>query len=139
MELANRKNSSKSRALGKITCSQDSFAELETSYKDLEVEEFWVLFLNRGNKVIGKFRVGIGGVTGVIVDPKIIYKKALNLMATGIILSHNHPSGNLRPSKHDIQVTKKLLEGGKHFDIVVYDHIIVAGKQYYSFADEGKM
>jgi DNA repair protein RadC len=137
MELANRKNTSKSRAVAKITCSQDSFAALENVYKDLDVEEFWILYLNRANKVIGKFRVGVGGVTGVIVDSKIIYQKAINLMATGMILSHNHPSGNLKPSKNDIQVTNKLKEGGKHFDIVVYDHIIVAGKSYFSFADEG--
>lgn len=137
MELANRKNTSKSTAVVKITCSQDSFAALESSYKDLDVEEFWILYLNRANKIIGKFRVGIGGVTGVVVDSKTIFKKAINLMATGIILSHNHPSGNLKPSKNDIQVTHKLKEGGKHFDIVVYDHIIIAGRSYFSFADEG--
>jgi DNA repair protein RadC len=137
MELANRKNSSNSNAIGKITCSQDSFDALEASYRDLEVEEFWILYLNRANKVIGKFRVGIGGVTGVIVDTKIIYRKAINLMATGLILSHNHPSGNLKPSQQDIMVTNKLKEAGKHFDINVYDHIIVAGSQYFSFADEG--
>ncbi|GLR19133.1 RadC family protein [Portibacter lacus] len=138
MEMANRKAAHVTKRR-KITCSKDSYNELELHFRDLNVEEFWILFLNRGNIVIGKQRISIGGVTGTIVDPKVIYKKALDFLATGIILAHNHPSGNLVPSNADLQITRKIVDAGKSLDISVYDHLIIAGNSYYSFADEGKI
>jgi len=139
MELANRKTKHNVEKTRKITCSSDSYDELIGHFRDLQVEEFWVLYLNRNNRIIGKLRVGAGGVAGVVVDPKPIYKKAVNLMATGIVLAHNHPSGSKKPSNEDIKMTTKLKKAGLHFDIVVLDHLIIAGNEYYSFADEGMM
>lgn len=138
MEMANRKVAHKTKRR-KITCSQDSFKELEIHFRDLNVEEFWILFLNRGNLVIGKQRLSVGGVSGTIVDPKVIFKKALDYLATGMVLAHNHPSGNLFPSHADLQITRKIVQAGKSLDISVYDHLIIAGDTYYSFADEGKL
>jgi len=106
---------------------------------DLNYEEFWILLLNRANKVIIKHQVSKGGVTGTVVDPKMVFKKAVDCMASGIILCHNHPSGNLTPSDADISLTRKLTDAGRLLDIQVLDHIIIAGEKYYSFADEGKI
>ncbi|MCL4110623.1 UNVERIFIED_CONTAM: hypothetical protein GTU68_060514 [Idotea baltica] len=138
MEMANRKRLQKAKRR-KITCSNDSFKELEIHFQDLNIEEFWILFLNRGNIVIGKQRISIGGVTGTVVDPRVIFKQALEYLATGIVLSHNHPSGNLYPSNADLQITRKIVAAGKSLDITVYDHLIISGSSYFSFADEGKL
>jgi DNA repair protein RadC len=100
-------------------------------------EEFWVLFLNKANRVIKKKRVGEGGVSGTVADPKIIFKLALEELASGIVVSHNHPSGNLIPSQSDRDLTKRLKEAGKLLEIQLLDHIIVAGQKYFSFADDG--
>jgi len=104
---------------------------------DLPHEEFWVILLNRANRVIKKCQVSQGGVAGTVADPKIIFKFALEALASGIILAHNHPSGNVAASQADINLTKKLSEGARLLDMQVLDHIIVAGQQYFSFTDEG--
>jgi DNA repair protein RadC len=104
---------------------------------DIPHEEFWILLLNRANRVIRKHKISLGGVHGTVADPKIIFKTALEELASGIIVAHNHPSGNLTPSQQDIDLTRKLKEAGKLLEIQLLDHLIVAGKQYYSFADEG--
>ena len=104
---------------------------------DLPHEEFWVLLLNRANRVMKKKRISEGGVSGTVADPKIIYKFALEELACGVIVAHNHPSGNLTASQSDIDLTKKLKEAGKFLEVQLLDHLIVAGQKYFSFADEG--
>lgn len=102
-------------------------------------EEFNILLLNRANHVLGWFNVSIGGVASTVVDPKVIFSVALKCNASGIILSHNHPSGNLNPSDADLNLTKKLNSGGKLLEINILDHLILTTDRYYSFADEGML
>jgi len=101
------------------------------------VEQFKVLFLNRANKVLGIFEVSTGGITGTVADPRLIFVAALKMNCTGILISHNHPSGNLKPSKPDEDLTQKIKQAGLFLDIKLLDHIIVTSESYYSFADEG--
>lgn len=139
LELGRRRRMAEASKQIKVNSSKevaDFFSPLLT---DLMYEEFWILLLNRANNVISKFQISKGGVTGTIVDPKLIFKKAIECTASGIILCHNHPSGNRHPSDADISLTKKISEAGRLFDIHVLDHIIIAGETYYSFADEGKL
>ncbi len=103
------------------------------------VEQFKVLLLSQGNKVLGICELSTGGLTGTVADPKLIFIAALKLAACNIILAHNHPSGNLKPSKADIELTKKIKEAGHLLDIFVPDHLIISSESYYSFADEGMM
>lgn len=101
------------------------------------VESFFALYLNRQNEIIAFQHVSVGGVSGTVVDPKVIFNHAINVLASGIILCHNHPSGNLKPSEQDMIITKQLQDGAKLFDMHIIDHIIITEKSYYSFADEG--
>lgn len=101
------------------------------------LEQFKILLLNRANRVIGCCEISTGGMCSTVVDPKIIFVAAIKACASSIILAHNHPSGNLTPSSSDIELTKKLKEGGKLLDIMVLDHIIITSESYLSFADEG--
>jgi DNA repair protein RadC len=121
----------------KIGSSRDVFDQIRGDLMDLAHEEFWVLLLNRANLVIKKKRISEGGVSGTVADPKIIFKLALEELASGVIVAHNHPSGNLTASQSDIDLTRKLKEAGKFLEIQLLDHLIVAGQNYYSFADEG--
>ena len=102
-------------------------------------EEFVILLLNRNNKVLGWVKISQGGLSGTVVDPKIVFSVALKAMASGVLLCHNHPSGNLRPSSQDIALTKQLKEAGKLLDIAILDHIILTNESYYSFSDEQMM
>ena len=104
---------------------------------DLITEEFWVIFLNHRNKIIGKERISSGGLTATVVDVRILFKQAIERLATSIIIAHNHPSGTLKPSRADIQLTQKIKNASKLLDIQLLDHLIVADSGYYSFADEG--
>ena len=107
---------------------------------DLEIrEEFNILLLNRANHVLGWFNVSVGGTSATVIDPKLIFSVALKCNASGVILAHNHPSGNLNPSDADLNLTTKLKEGGKILEIKILDHIILTSESYYSFADEGIM
>jgi DNA repair protein RadC len=106
---------------------------------DLPHEEFWILLLNRSNKVIGRECISTGGVSGTVADVKIIFKRALEHLASNIILCHNHPSGNLKPSHTDEVLTRKVAQAGEVLDIQVLDHVIIAETGYFSFADEGKL
>ncbi|MEQ8425582.1 MAG: DNA repair protein RadC [Cyclobacteriaceae bacterium] len=137
MELGRRRKESETEEKPKISASKDAFDIVKGDLMDLAHEEFWVLLLNRANRVIKKKRISEGGVSGTVADPKIIYKLALEELASGIIVIHNHPSGNLTASQSDITLTKKLKDAGKMLDIQLLDHLIVAGEKYYSFADEG--
>lgn len=121
----------------KITSSKTAFEVLCVDLQELSHEEFFVLYLNRGNYLIQKKRISIGGVSETIADGKIIFKAALELNASGIILAHNHPSGQLFPSDADKQLTRRLKEFGKLIDIAILDHLIISEQGYYSFSDEG--
>ncbi|HHH55005.1 MAG TPA: JAB domain-containing protein [Bacteroidetes bacterium] len=138
MELVNRKkfNQLPNRI---ITSSNDVYMEMFPTYADLQHEEFWVLYLNRKNKVVERKQIGKGGVSSTTVDPKIIFKRALELTASGLVLTHNHPSGTTSPSTEDIRLTAKIKEAAGFLDIVLLDHLIFAGGRYFSFADEGKL
>lgn len=139
LELGRRRRIAEAAKTLKIGSSKDVAEMFSADLADLNYEEFWILLLNRANKVIIKHQVSKGGVTGTVVDPKMVFKKAVDCMASGIILCHNHPSGNLTPSEADISLTRKLTDAGRLLDIQVLDHIIIAGEKYYSFADEGKI
>ncbi len=124
----------------KITSSRDAYSILKSLWNENTIElheEFKVLLLNRANRVLAVYDVSSGGVAGTVADPKLIFIAALRGLASSIIVAHNHPSGNLRPSQQDIDLTKKIKEGGKLLEIQVSDHIIVTNEGYYSFADEG--
>ena len=120
-----------------ITSSRDSFRTLYPFVADADVELFYVLYLNRSNRVIDTCFISKGGVHATVVDSRVIFKRAIELTASGLILCHNHPSGNLKPSNEDINLTKKIVQGARLLDMNVLDHLIIAGNQYYSFADEG--
>ncbi|MDA9555183.1 DNA repair protein RadC [Pelobium sp.] len=136
LELGRRRKEEQTQDLDKITSSKDIYNLLAPYFSDLPHEEFWMLSLNRANKVLNKVLISKGGQSGTIADPKIIFKAALEHNAAYIILSHNHPSGNLKPSDADIHLTKKLREAGKLLDITVLDHLIITDGGYFSFADE---
>ena len=102
-------------------------------------EEFYMLLLNRANKVLGFYRISEGGTAGTVVDPKLIFSVALKCHASSIILAHNHPSGNTQPSEADLKLTKNLISGGKILEISVLDHLILTSESFFSFADEGLM
>lgn len=137
MELARRRRSEEVIELTKITSSKIIFEIMQPIIGELPHEEFWVLYLNNANKVIAKNQLSKGGMTGTVVDVRIIFKSALESGAVGILLCHNHPSGNLKPSEADIEITKKVKTAGKSLDINVLDHLIITQNGYYSFADEG--
>ena len=123
----------------KIKSSNDAFLQMQPLLADLPYEEFWVILLNRANKIITKKKVSMGGTSGTVVDPKIIFKEAVQVACSNIIAVHNHPSGTNEPSHADKELTKKLKFGAEHLDIQLLDHIIIAGNKYYSFADEGEL
>jgi DNA repair protein RadC len=123
----------------KITSSKDGFNLIGPYLSDLEHEEFWVLLMNRANEVKSIRKISSGGVAGTVVDAKILFKIAIEELSSAIILAHNHPSGNLKPSDQDLKLTQQIKECGKLFEIQVLDHIIVAKNNYYSFADEGNI
>jgi DNA repair protein RadC len=139
LELGARRQLSEVLTRKKIIQSRDVFDLFHPTLAALNYEEFWIILVNRANKIIEKKRISTGGVSGTVADPRIIFKMAIESLASGIILCHNHPSGNLNPSEADIQLTKKLKEGGKYLDVQVLDHIIITESGFYSFADEGIM
>ncbi|MCP4442104.1 MAG: JAB domain-containing protein [Aureispira sp.] len=138
MELGRRRQSTTPTQRPSIRSSQDAFNILASLVMDLPHEEFWVLILNRANKVLRSVQISSGGLAGTVVDTKKIYQRVLDHeRANSIILCHNHPSGNLSPSKADLDVTKKIKAAGQVLDIQVLDHLIISGNSYLSFADEG--
>lgn len=137
MELGRRRRVEEVVELKKITSSKSIFELMQPIIGELPHEEFWVLYLNNSNKVVSKAQLGKGGITGTVVDVRLVYKTALENGATNIILCHNHPSGTLIPSDADKQITKKLKAAGQNLDINVLDHLIITENGYYSFNDEG--
>lgn len=139
MEIGQRRQLEKPLERKKIGSSVHAFEILNPILGDLSREEFWVLFLNRGNLVVGYSQISIGGIHGTVVDPKVVFKLALENNACGLILGHNHPSGSISPSNADITLTNKLFEAGKLLEISVLDHLIISDNNYYSFADDNKL
>ncbi len=139
LELGKRRHMSQSIERPTIRSSKDAFDAIGTTLMDLKHEEFWILLLSRSNRILKKVQISSGGVAGTVVDARIIFRKAIEHLASSIILVHNHPSENLKPSQADIQITKKIKNGGELLEIKVLDHLIIGGISYYSFADEGKM
>jgi DNA repair protein RadC len=137
MELGRRRRSEDVIELSKITSSKAVFDVMQPIIGELPHEEFWVLFLNNSNKILFKTQLSKGGMTGTVVDVRIIFKIAFEQNAVAIIITHNHPSGKLQASDADIQITKKIKNAGQQLDIPVLDHIIITETGYYSFVDEG--
>ena len=139
LELGKRRRGAEANLPTEVKDSKDSFERFLPYIDDMRQEHFLVLYLNQSNHALKVECISNGGTTTVIADPKLIFKNALNLNATAIILGHNHPSGNPRPSEDDRQLTKKLIAAGKLLDISVIDHIIIGNERYYSFRDHGEM
>lgn len=137
MELGRRRRSEDALELKKVTSSKVIFEIMQPIIGELPHEEFWIIYLNNSNKVISKSQLSKGGITGTLVDVRIVFKTALEMGATALILCHNHPSGTLVPSEADKQITRKLKLAGESLEIKVLDHLIVTEASYYSFADEG--
>jgi DNA repair protein RadC len=137
LELGRRRKLSEVPDIPQIKCSKDVAEIFQPLLSDLSHEEFWILFLNRSNKVINRMKLSQGGVSGTVTDVRMVMKKAIEYLASGIIVCHNHPSGNLNPSESDSKITQKIKEAGNLMDIQLLDHLIISEKDYYSFADNG--
>jgi DNA repair protein RadC len=137
LELGKRRKLAEIVNKKQIKSSQEVYERFQPRLVDLPHEEFWVIYLNRSNRIIDEQKISQGGVTGTVTDVKIILKQAIEKLATGMILCHNHPSGNIRPSKADSNITQKLKNASAFLDIQVLDHVIVGQNVYYSYADEG--
>ncbi len=137
LELGKRRREAEVFSKKTITVSNDAFEYFLPLLGDLNHEEFWVLLLDRGNKIQDSFRISQGGISGTVIDVRIILKPALEKQSSNIILCHNHPSGTLQPSQADRQITTKIKDAAKLMDISVLDHIIIGQNKYFSFADEG--
>jgi len=136
LELGRRRKLEDVVPLDKISSSRSVFDVMQPFIGDLPHEEFWILYLNNSNKIIYKNQLSKGGITGTLVDVRLVLKNALEVGAVSLILCHNHPSGTLKPSQADKEITKKLKDAAQSLDIAVLDHLIITEKAYYSFADE---
>jgi DNA repair protein RadC len=139
LELGRRRKDAEPTERPSVTSSVAAYELVRHLFLDLSHEEFWIIVLDRGNRLLDRCHVSRGGMHGTVADPKIIFKEALDRRASSILLCHNHPSGQLRPSEEDIRLTRKLVEGGRLLDILVQDHLIVTDQGYYSFADNGML
>ncbi len=137
MELGRRRKLAEIPDMTQIKCSKDVADIFHPLLSDLLHEEFWILFLNRSNKVINRMKLSQGGISGTVTDVRMVMKKAIEYLASGIIVCHNHPSGNLNPSESDSKITQKIKDAGNLLDIQLLDHLIISDKDYYSFADNG--
>ena len=136
LELGRRRRGEEALENKKITSSSSVFELMQPVIGELQHEEFWIIYVNNSNKVIQKNQLSKGGITGTLVDVRLVLKNALEVGATGLILAHNHPSGTLKPSEADKQITQKLKAAAQSLDIKVLDHLIITEKAYFSFADE---
>lgn len=137
LELGRRRQFSDMLERNIVSCSRDIYDAMLPLLVDLKHEEFWILLMNQANHIVGKTLISKGGVSGTVVDSKMVFKPALDALASGIILVHNHPSGNLKPSHQDIELTRKLAQAGRLLDITVHDHVIITNGNFYSFSDMG--
>lgn len=134
------KSKVKASSRPKITTSKDAYEVLKNSWDENKIdfiEQFKILLLNRANKVLAMYEISSGGITGTVADPRLIFTAALKANAVSIVLAHNHPSGNLQPSRADEQLTSRIKLAGEYLEIKVIDHLIVTSESYLSFADEG--
>jgi DNA repair protein RadC len=139
LELGRRRKLSEIPELSQIKCSRDVADIFQPILADLAHEEFWILFLNRSNKVINRMKLSQGGISGTVTDVRMVMKRAIEYLASGIIVCHNHPSGNLNPSESDTKITKKIKDAGELLEIQLLDHLIISDHNYYSFADNGML
>jgi DNA repair protein RadC len=139
LELGRRRQASDLRQRVRVSSSKDAYDAIAPYLADLQHEEIWLLALNQAGEIMSRQRLGIGGMAGVVVDPKVVFRTALEVNAMAIIMVHNHPSGQTKPSQADIDITRKLVTVGKSFDLPVLDHLIIGRQQYFSFADEGML
>jgi len=139
LELGRRRKLADAETVQQIKCSKDVADIFQPILADLPYEEFWILFLNRSNKIIGRMKLSQGGISGTVTDVRMVMKKAIEYLASGIVVCHNHPSGNLNPSESDSKITRKIKEAGDLMDIQLLDHLIISEKDYYSFADNGAL
>jgi DNA repair protein RadC len=139
LELGRRRQLSDLRTRPRITSSRDAYQVIAAQLSDLHHEEFWLLLLNRANEVFARQCLSVGGSSGTVVDIKLVLKAALDARASSFIAIHNHPSGNLEPSRADIDLTEKLKQSGLILDLPLLDHLIVSERGYFSFADEGRI
>lgn len=137
LEIGRRRDNTEAKAIEYINSSRDAYNIMRRHLIDLNHEEFWIILIGRSQKVLSKELVSKGGLSATVADPKIIFYMALQQQASGIILVHNHPSGNLKPSHQDIDLTKKISAAGRMLEINVLDHLIITDNGYYSFGDEG--
>lgn len=137
MELGRRRRAEAAIDFQKVTSSQSIFEIMQPIIGELSHEEFWIIYLNNANKIISRSQLSKGGITGTVVDVRLVFKTAIEIGAVAIILTHNHPSGTLQPSEADRQITRKLKSGGEQLDIKILDHVIITETQYFSFADSG--
>jgi DNA repair protein RadC len=137
LELGRRRKLAEIPEVIQIKCSKDVADIFQPLLSDLAHEEFWILYLNRSNKVISRMKLSQGGISGTVTDVRMVMKKAIEYLSSGIIVCHNHPSGNLNPSESDSKITRKIKEAGNLLDIQLLDHLIISDKDYYSFADNG--
>jgi len=136
LELGLRRKETAEESITHVTTSNDVYKYLHQTFVNLNHEEFWILLLNRSNRVIGKFLISKGGQAGTVADPKIIFKTALENNAANIVLAHNHPSGNVKPSESDDKLTRNMVASGNLLSLYVVDHVIFANNRYYSYRDE---
>lgn len=139
MELGRRRKDSEPVAKPKITCSQDIYDLMRPELLDAPVEYFYLILLTRSNQVMKKQLISQGGTAGTVVDPKVVFKIALEHLAQSVILVHNHPSGNISPSDQDKRLTRRLVNIGRELDLTVLDHVIFTDSGYFSFADDGTL
>ncbi len=137
MEIGRRRAETAEEVQQPIVSSKMAFDAIKAKLSDLSHEEFWVLLLNRANKIIRKTLVSRGGVSGTVVDSRVVFKAAVGDLAAGLILCHNHPSGNLKPSVADKKLTEKIIAGAQLLDLQILDHLIIGDQDYFSFADNG--
>ena len=136
LEIGRRRRGEEAQKITKISSSKDAFELLQPSMGELPHEEFWIVYLNNSNTVMHAAQLSKGGITGTLVDVRLVMKQALELGAVALVLAHNHPSGGLKPSEADKHITKKLKNAAVALDIKVLDHLIITQKDYFSFADE---
>ncbi|SFH97379.1 RadC family protein [Halpernia frigidisoli] len=136
LEIGRRKASQEVPEKIKISSSVDAFKVFHPRLADLQTEEFWVIFLNQNNKILGKSQLSTGGINFSLVDLRVLFKLALEFSCSAIMIAHNHPSGNLKPSQADNAITKEIFEAGKILKIQLLDHLIITQSTYFSYADE---
>ncbi len=139
IELGRRREGEEAQVKRTIHCSKEAYELLRPQLADLNHEEFWVVYLNNANKVLKKTAISRGGISGTVVDLRVLFKEAFAFGATSLIMAHNHPSGNKAPSTADVQLTSRVKEAGKLMDIKVLDHLIITEREYFSFADEQQL